>query len=125
VGLAAVVDLVLEEVEEDAVGALALEAMRSDQADLAAERVGSERGTDGDQATVDGGLLAAQVGDRRAGDLVGPGGGAEAAALERVDIVPVDVEQVVQGALQGWEEARAGRFEFAGLKAVANGSAPG
>ncbi len=97
--LAAVVDLMLEQVGQQAGRGLVLHARAAQDGDLAIQQVVAQLATEGDQAVVDGPLRAGQCGAVAEGLLgveVGACGRvdwrAPEAALERVDVVPVDGE---------------------------------
>ena len=105
-------DLVLEQVQEQPVAALGLDARIAVQSHRDAKRLLRQGIADGNEPTVDGRLLALQVRHRRAGRPVGPRLRAEPTALEAVDVEPVDDQDVVERRLEAREEARPRRLEI-------------
>ena len=120
-GLAAVVDLVLEEVGEERVDALGDHAVvAAVDADAAVEVGGGEAVAEGDEAAVGGGLGGAErggLGEVGVGGL--EDGEAAAGLLERVEIVDVDGVEVVERAAERGEEAGARGGEGGGVEALA------
>src|SRR5262245_297249 len=112
-GLAAMMDLMLEEVQEQPVAALGLDAGISVEAHSGGERLLGQDVADGNEAPIDIPLLTLQVRHGGAGHWVGPRLGAEPATLEAIDVEPVDDEDVVERRLEAWEEACPCRFELA------------
>ncbi len=117
--LAAVVDVVLEEVREHAVERLALDAGPARDRDLGTEARVVEAHAQVDQPAVGGALLDGELAATLE-RLLGPemalgirvGCHAGEAALERLEVVPVHRQDVVQGRLDRREEARARRGEL-------------
>ena len=120
-GLAAMMDLVLEQVQEQPVAALGLDARIPVQSHSGAERLLRQGLADGNQPPIDGRLLALQVRHRGAGRPVGPRLRAEPAALQAVDVEPVDDQDVVERRLEARKEAgpRAPRTPLASGRAQA------
>ncbi len=110
-GLAAMVNLVLEQMQQNPVAALDLVMIATIERDPGRQVRLGQPGTQLQQAPIDLGLGPLQAGDRRARQRLGPGGRAEAAARQTVDIEPVDHQDVVQGRLQRGEEADPGCLE--------------
>src|SRR5579872_808512 len=114
VSLAAVMNVVLEQMHQQAVAALLLHPRAAmDANDLLREVVLAQPVAEGDQAVVDRALRPRQLGHGAARLFIGPGGRTQRAALQRVDIEMIDDEDVVQRCLDRGEEARALRLEFA------------
>src|SRR5271169_649168 len=74
-----------------------------------------------DQPAINRRLLGVQLRQRWARDLIRPGSRPKGAALERIDIKPVDDEDVVQRRLNRREEAYTRGLEFWLGQAVARG----
>src|SRR5581483_3630665 len=114
VSLAAMMNVVLEQMHQQAVAALLLHPRAAmDANDLLREVVFAQPVAEGDQAVVDRALRPRQLGHGAARLFIGPGGRTQRAALQRVDIEMIDDEDVVQRCLDRGEEARALRLEFA------------
>jgi len=109
--LAAMVDLVLKQVQQEAIGPLRLHARAEVHLNDPVWPGFVERIAPGDQASIDRRLGGPQLRDRGTGNWIGPRGRAERAALERIDVEPVDDQDVVQGGLDRWEKAGSRRFE--------------
>ena len=113
-GLAAVMHLVLEDVEQQAVDAFLLDAGRAvDARDLLKFRV-VEGQAEIYEALIDRDLGDLEIAAIGMGNLVLPGLRPERAAFQRVDIEPVDDQDVVERRLQRGKEADAGCREFLG-----------
>jgi hypothetical protein len=110
--LAAMVDLVLEQVQQRAIGPLRLHARAAVHTDDPVWPGFIQRLSPGDQSTIDRRLGGPQVRDRRKGNWIRPRSRAERATLERIDIEPVDDQDVVQGGLDRREKPRSRRFEL-------------
>src|SRR6218665_3451590 len=107
--LAAVMDLVLEEMQQHSVGAFHLDVVRARNADLGGQRIRVETSTVVYQPVVGGALLAGKVGKQRKRDFRLEGCGAETVPFERADIEPVDGQDMVQRVDDGGKEADARR----------------
>src|ERR1700733_1656196 len=110
--LPAMVNLVLEEMHEQAVAAFGLNPRVAIDPHGAAEEGRRQRVADSDQAVVDCSLGGSEFGQRATRNLVLPGFWPEPSALERVDVKEIDDVDVVQGQLQAGEEARPLRLKF-------------
>ena len=105
-------DLVLEQMQEQPVAALGLDAGISVEAHSGAERLLRQGIADGNEPPIDSRLLALQVRHGGAGHPVGPRLGAEPAALEAIDVEPVDDQDVVERRLEAGKEAGPRRLEL-------------
>jgi hypothetical protein len=112
VRLAAMVDLVLEQVQQKAVGPFRLHARAAVHMDDPIRPDFVQRLAPGDQSTIDRRLGRPQVQDGGKGNWIRPRGRAERATLQRIDVEPVDDQDVVQGSLDRREKTRSRRFEL-------------
>ncbi|MDF2984451.1 MAG: hypothetical protein K0Q69_4223 [Devosia sp.] len=86
-------------------------------------RIG-EAGAEGEQAFVDGELRCRQGADGVERLLRIPGPGTQRAAFQRIDVEPVDGEDMVERHLQRRKEAHPRRFELARLQPQAGRKQP-
>ena len=111
-GLAAMMHLVLEQVEEQAVHPLALDGSVAMHGDDALQSGAVERFDDREQTPVYRGLGFLERGNRCTRLLVRPGRRAERAAFHRIDVEVVDDQDVVERGAQAWKEAGSLRGEL-------------
>src|SRR5262245_9953844 len=104
--------LMLEKMQQQAVGALDLHAPLALDPSVAVERCLGQARAKRDEPAIDARLLPGKFGKRGTWALVAPGGRPEAASLQRIHVKPVDDQYVVKGRLKGWKKARSGRLEF-------------
>src|SRR5437899_5038479 len=90
VGLAAMMHLMLEQMQEQAVHPLALDGGAAMHGDDALQSGAVERFDDGEQTPVYRGLGFPQRGNRCTRLLIRPGGGSERAAFHRIDVKMID-----------------------------------
>jgi hypothetical protein len=112
VGLAAMMNLMLEQMKQQPVHSLALDAVAAVDLDHAIEAGSAEALHDSDQSPVDLALRDSQQ-DRGVARLrVGPGRRSKRAALHRVDVKAIDNQDVIEGRAQAWKETAPRRHEI-------------
>ena len=110
--LPAMMDLVLEEMHQETVASLGLDACTAIDPHGAVKLVGHQRIAMSDQTLVDFGLVTLQVCHGWTRHAALPGPWTQRAPLERIDVEKVDDVDVVQGQLQTGEEARSPRLKL-------------
>src|SRR6516225_6335156 len=110
--LTAVMDLVLEDMQQQPVASFDLNAGIPVYFYVPAERGLRQCLADGNQPLVHGRLLALKIGHRGAGFGVCPRLGTEPAALKAVDVEPVDDQDMIERGLETRKEADTQRLEF-------------
>src|SRR5262245_51216780 len=98
-GLTAVVNLVLEHVQQQPVPSLGLDPGITIDAHEARKRLLGQGLADGDQTAVHRALFPLKVGNSGARLLVGESPGSEPSALQAIDVEPVDDQYVVERGL--------------------------
>ena len=124
VRLAAVVDLVFEEMQQQPDGALALDSLAPVYLHNVVQRRLGQLVAGRYQPPVHISLSHGKLSHDSAGKRVGPGAGAKVAALDGIDIEPVDYEIVIERGLDRTEEASPGRLELALGQGAADGQEP-
>lgn len=114
--LSAMVSLVLEEMAQDVVAAVLLDAAVTVNIDRQPEVLRSQAVTECEQSAVDIGLCRLERLWLGKGYFVLPCLRSERSAFQRVDIEPVDDEDMVERRTDRGEEARALCLELSGLK---------
>src|SRR5690606_13026610 len=94
--LAAMMGLVLEQVAEDVVETVGLDTAAAMDLDKVGQVAGRQAVTEFQKTAIDIGLRSAQFRYVGKGRLVFPGLGPKRAAFQRIDVEPVDDEDMVQ-----------------------------
>src|SRR5947208_2103814 len=105
-------DLVLEQMHEQAVAPFGLHPRVAIDTHDAVQQRRRQRIADGDQALVGGGLSTLELCQRWIWNLVFPGFWPEPSTLQRVNVEQVDDVNMVQGLLQTGEETGPPGFEL-------------
>ena len=124
VGLATVVNVVLEQMQQQTVHPFALDGGAAMHGDDALQSGAVERFHDGEQAPIHRGLCFLQRGNGLARLLVRPGVGPERAAFHRIDVEVIDDQDVIERGAQARKEAGSLRGEFVLRQPRAGGEQP-
>jgi hypothetical protein len=107
VRLAAVMNLVLEQMQQQPITAFDLRAGAAADLNIGFERLAGQAVADRDQPCVDRGLRWQQIGDGDAWRLVLERAIAQCSAFKGVDVEVIDNQNVIERPLQAWKEPSA------------------